>query len=58
MTTKQHEKMALQVHTNIFTGRHYLVVDGVMDEEISDMDEDNLRWHGQLLVDTGLAYWF
>jgi hypothetical protein len=50
--------MALQVHTNLFTGRHYLVVDGVMDEEFSDMDEDNLRSHGQLLVDTGLAYWF
>lgn len=58
MTTTQHEKMKLQIQTEIGTWKHYLVVDGVMDDTFSDTDRDAIQKAGQLLVDAGLAYWF
>ena len=58
MEATTHQKMKLQVQTEIGTWTHYLVVDGVMDDTFSDTDRDAIVQAGQLLVDAGIAEWF
>ena len=50
-------KIKLQVHTLISTWKHYLVMDGVLDERFAFDDETEVREIGQSMVDNGIAVW-
>lgn len=55
--TTTHTKIALQVHTLISTWKHYLVMDGTLDERFAFDDRDEVLAIGQSMVDKGIAEW-
>lgn len=50
-------KIRLQVHTLISTWKHYLVMNGTLDERYPFDDEKEVRALGQSMVDDGIAIW-